>query len=153
MRLQSLPLDLGSNEGMYLEERKPICKEHSATSQLHAAVGSLVPSPTCHSMYLKTRQVGIWPTGALQSYIEDGTKKEEQGRLGCSSSEGVRGEGVSLIITRPAHPWALNPWEYILTKTYNPISVRVLPPCHYTFSSLDNPRREPKFCSRNFLKT
>lgn len=32
-------------------------------------------------------------------------------------------EGVSLIIKGPARLWPLNPWEYVLAKTYNPIRV------------------------------
>lgn len=83
-------------------------------------------------------QGSIWPTGAPQFYIEDRTGSEEAGPAGAVHLQKVRKESVSLIITGPAHLWALNPWEYILAKTYNPISVRVtLPPCHYTLSSLE----------------
>lgn len=57
-----------------------------------------------------------------ESYTEDGTGREEAGLSGCSSSEDGE-EGVSLVITGPAHLWALHPWEYILAKTFNPFSV------------------------------
>ena len=33
--------------------------------------------------------------------------------------------GFSLLSEKPAHLWPLNPWEYILAKTCNPIRVRV----------------------------
>lgn len=68
--------------------------------------------------------------------------------LGLFSFRGLGRDGLFLLRKRPAHPWPLKPWEYLMI-IYNSIKVKV--PCNPTTPLLA--WRNPQMCPNAVQET